>query len=111
MVQVTTDLHTGKEKKKHKMGGAYPGNRRKPQAPYTPSASQFNPQGQATAHFVSYGGGNALVLQQGGLAQPQVGEKAQFIQGKEKMQCAACVCVCVVRQVRRPHIILLGGFI
>jgi hypothetical protein len=83
IVQVTTDLHTGKEKKKHKMGGAYPGNRRKPQAPYTPGASQFNSQGQATAHFVSYGGGNALVLQQGGKPpQPQVGEQAQFIQGK-----------------------------
>jgi hypothetical protein len=81
--QVTTDPHTGQEKKKHKLGGAYPGNRKKPQAPYTPGASQFNSQGQATAHFVSYGGGNALVLQQGGMAQPQVGEKPQFIQGKE----------------------------
>ena len=49
---------------------------------FTPDASQFNSQGQATAHFISYGGGNALVLQQGGIPQPQYGVKPQYIQGK-----------------------------
>ena len=72
--------------KKHKMGGAYPGNCSKPMQQYTPAASDFNAQGQATAHFVSYGGGNALVLQQNGVAQPQVGQKQpQYIQGKIKL--------------------------
>ena len=64
------------------MGGAFPGNRRTPQQAYTPSPSQFNSQGQATAHFISYGGGNALVLQQGGISQPQVGQKKPlYVQG------------------------------
>ena len=43
----------------------YPGERINAQAPHSPAPSQFQ-NGQATAHFVSYGGGNALVLQQGG---------------------------------------------
>ena len=55
----------------------YPGDRLKQQQaqqqPYTPNASQFNSNGQATANFASHGGGNALVLQQGGMAHPQVG--------------------------------------
>jgi hypothetical protein len=77
-----TDPHTGKQKTKHKLGGAHPGNRRKPQQAYAPNASEFNSQGQATAHFVNYGGGNALVLQQQGPGQPVVGQKQpQYIQG------------------------------
>mmetsp|Transcript_16224 Transcript_16224/g.39647 ORF Transcript_16224/g.39647 Transcript_16224/m.39647 type:complete len:225 (-) Transcript_16224:2243-2917(-) len=48
----------------------YPGNRVPAQAPHQPAASEFNKDGQAMSHFVSYGGGNALILQEGG---PQVG--------------------------------------
>lgn len=70
--EYTTDYVTGDKKAKHKMGGAYPGNRRPVNNPYTPPASQFS-NGQATSHFVSYGGGNALVLKQGGVSQPQIG--------------------------------------
>lgn len=51
----------------------YPGQRVQAQRPYQPTANQFGNNGQATSHFVSYGGGNALVLQQGGMAHPQVG--------------------------------------
>jgi hypothetical protein len=82
-LQVVTDPHTGQQKTKHKMGGSYPGNRRTPNKAYTPNASEFNSQGQATAHFINYGGGNALVLQQGGMAQPVVGKKKpSFVQGE-----------------------------
>jgi len=70
--EVSTDYVTGETKTKHKMGGSYPGNRRQANKPYAPPASQFS-NGQATSHFVSYGGGNALVLKQGGIAQPQMG--------------------------------------
>lgn len=71
--EVVTDPRTGEKKTKHKLGGAYPGNRRQGNKPYTPPASAFS-NGQATAHFVNYGGGNALVLKQdNGVAQPQVG--------------------------------------
>ena len=76
------------------MGGAYPGNRRTPQQAYTPGASEFNSQGQATAHFVSYGGGNALVLQQNRIAQPQagqpVGKQPTYIQGELLRRHTAC---------------------
>ena len=80
--EASTNYVTGEKKTKHKMGGAYPGNRRQANKPYAPPASQFS-NGQATSHFVSYGGGNALVLKQGGIAQPQIGAtaaKPQFIQ-------------------------------
>jgi hypothetical protein len=70
--EVVTNPHTGQQKTQNRLGGAYPGNRRQGNQPYAPPASQFQ-NGQATAHFVNYGGGNALVLQQGGIAQPQVG--------------------------------------
>ncbi|KAG7359758.1 hypothetical protein IV203_034856 [Nitzschia inconspicua] len=71
--EVVTDPRTGQKTTKHKMGGAYPGNRRQGSNPYTPPASAFS-NGQATAHFVNYGGGNALVLKQdNGVAQPQMG--------------------------------------
>jgi len=54
----------------------HPGNRRQANKPYAPPASAFS-NGQATSHFVSYGGGNALVLKQGnGTAQPQIGATA-----------------------------------
>jgi hypothetical protein len=77
------------------MGGSYPGNRRVPQEQYKPNGAAFNnnKQEQATAHFVSYGGGNALVLQQpgGGGAGPAVGAMAiplakqpQYVQGKRE---------------------------
>lgn len=71
---VETNPITGETKTKHKMGGAFPGNRRQPGNTYTPPASQFS-NGQATAHFVSYGGGNALVLQNpnGAPSRPQTG--------------------------------------
>ena len=71
--ETTTNPITGETKTTHKMGGAFPGNRRQVQKPYTPPASDFE-NGQATSHFVSYGGGNALVLKQGsGPAKPQTG--------------------------------------
>jgi hypothetical protein len=71
--EVVTDPHTGEKKTKHSLGGAYPGNRRQGNQPYQPPASAFS-NGQATAHFVNYGGGNALVLKQdNGVAQPQMG--------------------------------------
>lgn len=73
--ETKTNYITGETKTKHKMGGSYPGNRRKANAPYAPPASQFS-GGQATTHFVSYGGGNALVLKQGGMEQPQMGAAA-----------------------------------
>lgn len=73
--EISTNYVTGETKTKHKMGGSYPGNRRQAHKPYTPPASQFS-NGQATSHFVSYGGGNALVLKQGGMAQPQIGAAA-----------------------------------
>eukprot|EP00542_Grammatophora_oceanica_P010776 CAMPEP_0194044312 /NCGR_PEP_ID=MMETSP0009_2-20130614/15808_1 /TAXON_ID=210454 /ORGANISM="Grammatophora oceanica, Strain CCMP 410" /LENGTH=178 /DNA_ID=CAMNT_0038688809 /DNA_START=105 /DNA_END=641 /DNA_ORIENTATION=+ len=62
--EVVSDPITGEKKEKKKLGGAYPGRRRKPQAPYQPPPSAFQ-NGQATAHFVQYGGGNALVLADG----------------------------------------------
>mmetsp|Transcript_19000 Transcript_19000/g.47201 ORF Transcript_19000/g.47201 Transcript_19000/m.47201 type:complete len:229 (-) Transcript_19000:206-892(-) len=70
--ETKTNYITGEKKTKHKMGGSYPGNRRAANSPYSPPGSQFS-NGKATSHFVSYGGGNALVLKQGGMAQPQVG--------------------------------------
>jgi hypothetical protein len=73
--ETSTDYVTGETKTKHKMGGSYPGNRRQGNKPYAPPASQFS-NGQATSHFVSYGGGNALVLKQGGMAKPQMGASA-----------------------------------
>ena len=74
---------TGQEKKKNKLGGAYPGQRRPQQAPYTPSADQFGPDGKATVHFMAYGGGNALTLvQHDGTNQPQTGGyQPEYIQG------------------------------
>jgi len=81
--ETSTNYVTGETKTINKMGGAYPGNRRHANKPYTPPASEFS-NGQATSHFVSYGGGNALVLKQGGMAQPQMGATAakqpQYIQ-------------------------------
>jgi hypothetical protein len=75
---------TGQTKTTHKMGGSYPGNRRQANKPYNPPASQFS-NGQATSHFVSYGGGNALVLKENGLAQPQIGASS-YGNGKQDKQ-------------------------
>jgi len=70
---VVTDPVTGEIKKKKKMGGAYPGQMGQQHAAYQPPASAFQ-NGQATAHFVSYGGGNALTLvQPDGSSKPQHG--------------------------------------
>ena len=125
-VKVVTDAHTGKQQQKHKLGGSYPGNRRQPQPQYTPNPSDFNKQtGQATSHFVSYGGGNALVLQPpnggggGTTAQPEMGAipvgappKQQFIQGRKRNRededCEEDVCihlggVCVFRKLSPPN--------
>ena len=86
---------TGEKKQKHKLGGAYPGNRRTPQQVYTPSPSEFNGNGQATAHFVNYGGGNALVLKQDGIAQLQSGlpegKQPTYIQGKVTQKQRVCI--------------------
>lgn len=54
----------------------HPGNRTTANKPYKPPANQFV-NGQTTSHFVSYGGGNALVLKEGGgPAKPQIGAYA-----------------------------------
>jgi hypothetical protein len=81
------DPHTGKEKKKKKLGGASPGQRRPEHAPYVPPQSQFQ-DGKATVHFVATGGGNALTLvQQDGSHQPQIGKpQTEFIQGKSEVR-------------------------
>eukprot|EP00522_Entomoneis_paludosa_P016643 CAMPEP_0172454852 /NCGR_PEP_ID=MMETSP1065-20121228/11725_1 /TAXON_ID=265537 /ORGANISM="Amphiprora paludosa, Strain CCMP125" /LENGTH=190 /DNA_ID=CAMNT_0013207257 /DNA_START=17 /DNA_END=589 /DNA_ORIENTATION=- len=74
--EYVVDPATGKEVKKTKFGGAHPANRRPQQAPYTPPATDFGKDGQATAHFVAYGGGNALTLvQKDGTSTPQTGPK------------------------------------
>jgi hypothetical protein len=113
--EVVTDPHTGQQKTKHKLGGAYPGNRRQGNKPYTPPGSAFS-NGQATAHFVNYGGGNALVLKQdNGVAQPQMGaaplKQPEYIQvtlppgvyAGQKIQVAA-------PDGRRNEIIVPDGF-
>jgi hypothetical protein len=70
--QVFTDPMTGQEKTRKKLGGAYPGQRRPPNQPYLPPA-----------HFVAYGGGNALTLvKQDGSHQPEAGKaQSEYIQG------------------------------
>lgn len=113
--ELVTDPHTGQQKTKHKLGGAYPGNRRQGHKPYTPPTSAFQ-NGQATAHFVNYGGGNALVLKQdNGVAQPQQGampvKQPEYIQvtlppgvhAGQKIQVAA-------PDGRRNEIIIPDGF-
>lgn len=81
--QVVTDPHTGQTKTKKKLGGAYPGQRRPQHQTYVPPADAFGKDGTATAHFIAYGGGNALTLvQQDGSHAPQVGKpQSEFIQG------------------------------
>jgi hypothetical protein len=81
------DPVTGETKKK--LGGNYPGNRRPQQAPYVPPQTEFHKvdgdTAQATAHFVAYGGGNALVLVDQANAPPQLATGApqkEYIQGK-----------------------------
>ena len=82
-VQMTTDPHTGQQKVKKRLGGAYPGQKIPQHSPYVPPASAFGKDGQATAHFVAYGGGNALTLvQSDGSTAPQVGKyQPEYIQG------------------------------
>lgn len=75
---------TGETKTTHKMGGSYPGNRRPASKPYNPPASQSS-NGQAVSHFVSYGGGNALVLKENGISQPQIGASS-YANGKQDNQ-------------------------
>lgn len=78
-----TDPYTGQQKKKKKLGGAYPGQRRPQHTPYVPPASDFGKDGTATAHFIAHGGGNALTLvQQDGSYQPQSGQaQPDYVQG------------------------------
>lgn len=79
--QTTTDPYTGKQTTKTSLGGAYPGQRRQNASPYKPAASEFDGNGQATAHFQAIGGGNALTLvQQDGTAVPMT-TAPQYIQG------------------------------
>jgi hypothetical protein len=82
--QIHTDPHTGQETKRKRLGGAYPGQRRPQHAPYQPPGAAFGNGDQATAHFVSYGGGNALVLQNSnGPSRPEQGIPGKdYIQGK-----------------------------
>jgi hypothetical protein len=74
---------TGQEKTRKKLGGAYPGQRRPPNQPYLPPASEFGKDGQAVAHFVAFGGGNALTLvKQDGSHKPEAGKaQSEYIQG------------------------------
>ena len=83
--EVIIDPATGQPKKKKTLGGAYPGQRTPTHAPYTPPPTDFSkPYGDtttstatstatATAHFIQYGGGNALVLGTNPQAVPQAG--------------------------------------
>jgi hypothetical protein len=83
--QVYTDPRTGQKKVTKRLGGAYPG-RTSHSSPYIPPASAFGKDGQATAHFIAHGGGNALTLvQSDGSTAPEVGgTQPEFIQGGEK---------------------------
>eukprot|EP00540_Astrosyne_radiata_P015392 CAMPEP_0116844264 /NCGR_PEP_ID=MMETSP0418-20121206/12567_1 /TAXON_ID=1158023 /ORGANISM="Astrosyne radiata, Strain 13vi08-1A" /LENGTH=180 /DNA_ID=CAMNT_0004475149 /DNA_START=43 /DNA_END=585 /DNA_ORIENTATION=+ len=82
--EVITDPITGEVKTKKTLGGAYPGNRPATHAPYTPPTNQFQPTAggtsQATAHFISTGGGNALKLVQQGPPNINNHKKPEFIQ-------------------------------
>lgn len=84
--ETTTNPITGETKTKNTMGGSFPGNRRTVQKPHVPPASQFS-NGQAVQHFVTYGGGNALVLKQGGgPAKPQTGAMVATAKPPEYIQ-------------------------
>jgi hypothetical protein len=98
--QVVTDMN-GNQKTKKKLGGAYPGQRRPQHQQYVPPASDFGKDGQATAHFVAYGGGNALVLvKKDGSLQPESGgDKPQYIQGTG--------CACFLFEMRRLLLVAL----
>jgi len=76
-------VETAKPKKR--LGGEYPGNRRAKQQPYIPDASEFHKvdgdSEVATARFVAYGGGNALVLMnKPNTAQPINGNHLEYIE-------------------------------
>eukprot|EP00978_Attheya_sp_CCMP212_P002536 scaffold5152_cov60-Attheya_sp.AAC.2 len=87
--QVVTDPITGQHNTKKKLGGAYPGQRPPHHDQYTPSTSNFE-GGQATAHFVQYEGGNALVIVDGptpSAVQPQQGAaQHKYISGESSPQ-------------------------
>jgi len=85
---------TGQEKKKKKLGGAYPGQRRPTHQPHVPT--EFDNNGQGQANFVTYGGGNALTLAQNdGSTAPEVGKpQAQFIEGKRMPVIIESPCSC-----------------
>lgn len=83
--QIHSDPNSGKQTKKKRLGGAYPGQRPPQHQPYTPTEGAFAGGNTATAHFVSYGGGNALVLARpdGSAIPPAQGEKQkEYIQGE-----------------------------
>jgi hypothetical protein len=83
--QVVTD-HNGHEKTKKTLGGAYPGQRPPQHQPYAPASSDYNSNGTAVAHFMAYGGGNALTLvRQDGSNKPEMGQaQPMLVQGKER---------------------------
>ena len=88
--QIHTDPMTGKETKKKRLGGAYPGQRRPQHQPYTPPEGAFAGGNAATAHFVAYGGGNALTLARpDGSAIPPAsgGAQKEYIQGTDQNEC------------------------
>lgn len=61
---VVVDLQTHSWLFSKAFGGNYPGQRPPAHKPYTPNGAAFE-GGEAKAHFIQYGGGNALVLANG----------------------------------------------
>lgn len=109
--QIVTDIH-GNEKKKKKLGGAYPGQRRPQHQQYAPPASEFDQNGQAVAHFMAYGGGNALTLvQNDGSNKPQSGKtEPQFIQGKNRAARPKSLCIpCSSNRIQSTVVTLPEG--
>uniref|UniRef100_A0A7S4MMB2 Uncharacterized protein n=1 Tax=Odontella aurita TaxID=265563 RepID=A0A7S4MMB2_9STRA len=73
------------QKPKKKLGGQYPGNRRAKQQPYIPDASEFQKVNGntevASAHFVAYGGGNALkLMDKPNRAQPAANTNSDYVE-------------------------------
>lgn len=83
--QIQVDPGTGKETKRKRLGGAYPGHRPPQHQPFKPSEAAYHEGGNtATQHFVAYGGGNALTLARpdgSGLPPSQGMPQKEYIQG------------------------------
>ena len=95
-LQYHTDPHTGKESRKKRLGGAYPGQRRPQHQPYTPPEEAFAGGNTATQHFVAHGGGNALTLAKpDGSAIPPAsgGPTKEYIQGASFVQVYTIFCI------------------